>query len=68
MAYGVYFRRKGEKAYARVTEWVTPTRKAKFTCDGKIHRFLRCETLEEAQFVEKRYLDRGLEVKIKEVK
>ena len=68
MAYGVYFREKGTKAYARVGEWVTPTRKAKFTCNGKIHRDLRCETLEEAQAVEKRYLDRGYEVKIKEVK
>ena len=68
MAYGVYFRRRGENAYARVREWVTPTRKTKFTFDGKIPRDLRCETLEEAQAVEKRYLYRGLEVKIKEVK
>ena len=68
MAYGVYYRRKGERAYARVQEWVTPTRKVKYTCDGKIHRDLRCNTIEEAKEVEARYVARGLEVKIKEVK
>lgn len=68
MAYGIYYRRKGEKAYARVREWVTPTRKVKFSCNGKIPRDLRCETIEEAKEVEARYIARGLETKIKEVK
>ena len=35
MAYGVYFREKGFKAYARAREWVVPTRKVKFSCNGK---------------------------------
>lgn len=68
MAYGVYYRRKGERAYARVQEWVEPTRKAKYTCNGKIHRDLRCTTMEEAKEVEAIYIARGLETKIKEVK
>jgi hypothetical protein len=68
MAYGIYYRRKGERAYARAQEWVEPTRAAKFTCNGKIHRDIRCNTIEEAKEVEARYIARGLETKIKEVK
>lgn len=68
MAYGVYYRRKGQKAYARAYEMVTPTRKVKFSCDGKIPRDIRCDTIEEAKEVEARYIARGLETKIKEVK
>ena len=47
---------------------VTPTRKVKFSYDGKIPRDIRCSTLEEAKKVEARYIARGLETKIKEVK
>lgn len=68
MAYGVYYRRKGQKSYARAYEMVTPTRKVKFSCDGKIPRDIRCDTIEEAKEVEARYIARGLETKIKEVK
>ena len=69
MAYGVYYRRKGGRAYARAQEWVTPTGKAKWVSDsGRIHRDIRCETLEEAKEVEAKYIARGLETKIKEVK
>ena len=73
MAYGVYYRRKGSKAYARVTEFFKPTRPLKFyvtTDDGERMgvRDLRCETIEEAHAVEARYIARGLETKIKEVK
>ena len=68
MAYGVYFRGKGERAYKRVQEWVVSTKKAKWTCNGKIHRDVRCETIEEARELEKKYILKGLETKIKEVK
>lgn len=68
MAYGVYFRGKGERAYKRVQEWVVPIQKAKWTCNGKIHRDVRCETIEEARELEKKYILKGLETKIKEVK
>lgn len=68
MAYGVYYRSKGGKAYTRAHEWVTPTRKVKFSCDGKIPRYIRCQTIEEAKEIEARYIARGLETKIKEVK
>lgn len=68
MAYGIYYRKKGGRAYIRVQEWVAPTRNAKFTCNGKIPRDIRCTTIEEAKEVEARYIARGLETKIKEVK
>lgn len=68
MAYGVYYRSKGGKAYTRAREWVTPTRQAKYTCNGKIPRDIRCATIEEAKEVEARYIAKGLETKIKEVK
>lgn len=73
MAYGVYYRRHGQKAYARVTEFYKPTRPIKFyttTDNGERMgvRDLRCETIEEAQAVEAKYIARGLETKIKEVK
>ena len=73
MAYGVYFRRKGSKAYARVSEFFKPTRALKFyvnTDSGERMgvRDLRCETIGEAQAVEAIYIARGLETKIKEVK
>lgn len=68
MAYGIYYRRKGERTFKRAHEWVTPTRAVKFSCEGKIPRDIRCETLEEAKEVEARYAARGLETKIKEVK
>ena len=47
---------------------VTPTRKVKFTYDGKIPRDIRCNTFEEALEIEAKYIRRGLETKIKEVK
>lgn len=73
MAYGVYFRRKVSKAYARVTEYFKPTRPIKFyvTTDSGERmgvRDLRCETIEEANAVELRYIAHGYETKIKEVK
>lgn len=68
MAYGVYFRKKGSKVFIRTREWVVPTRKVKFSCDGKIPRDIRCETIEEAIKIEERYISRGYETKIKEVK
>lgn len=73
MKYGVYFRRKGGKAYARVAEYFKPSRPLKFyvTTDSGERmgvRDLRCETIEEAQEVEARYISRGYETKIKEVK
>lgn len=68
MAYGVYFRGKGERAFKRVQEWVVPTKTAKWTCNGKIHRDVRCETIEEARELEHKYILKGLETKIKEVK
>lgn len=73
MAYGVYYRRKGSKAYARVTEFFKPTRPLKYyvtTDNGERMgvRDLRCETLEQAQDIETKYIARGLETKIKEVK
>ena len=73
MAYGVYFRKKGGKAYARVAEYFKPSRPLKFyaTTDSGERmgvRDLRCETIEEAQAVEARYISRGCETKIKEVK
>ncbi len=73
MAYGVYFRIKGEKAYTRVVEYFKPKRLLKFyaTTDSGERmgtRDLRCETIEEAIAVEARFAERGLETKIKEVK
>ena len=69
MAYGIYYRSKGSKSrFVRAYEMVTPTRKVKFSYDGKIPRDIRCNTLEEAKEVEARYIARGLETKIKEVK
>lgn len=73
MAYGVYFRRKGGKAYARVIDFFKPTRPLKIyvTTDSGERmgvRDLRCGTLEEAKAVAQRYAARGLETKIKEVK
>lgn len=67
MAYGIYYRRKGERTFKRAHEWVKPTRATKFN-DPTIPRDIRCETLEEAKEVEARYIARGLETKIKEVK
>ena len=68
MMYGIYYRNKGEKAYKRAQEWVVPTRKVKFTYDGKIVRDIRCQTIEEAREIEARYIAKGCETKIKEVK
>ncbi len=68
MAYGIYFRGKGERTYKRAYEWVIPTRSVKMSYDGKIPRDIRCNTIEEAKEVEARYIARGLETKIKEVK
>lgn len=68
MAYGIYYRRKGSKSYTRAYEMVTPTRKVKFSYDGKIPRDIRCNTIEEARKVEVKYIEKGLETKIKEVK
>lgn len=73
MAYGVYYRRIGSKVYSRVTEYFKPTRPIKFyvttDCGERMGvRDLRCETIEEAQAVESRYIARGFETKIKEVK
>lgn len=69
MAYGVYFRRKGGRAYCRAQEWVTPVGSAKWVSEsGKIHRDIRCETIEQAKEVEATYIAKGLETKIKEVK
>ena len=69
MAYGIYYRSKGSKSsFTRAYEMVTPTRKVKFSYDGKIPRDIRCNTLKEAKEVEARYIARGLETKIKEVK
>lgn len=69
MAYGIYYRNKGSKnRFIRAYEMVTPTRKVKLSYDGKIPRDIRCNTLEEAKELEAKYIARGLETKIKEVK
>lgn len=69
MAYGIYYRGRGSKnRFIRAYEMVTPTREVKFSYDGKIPRDIRCNTIEEAREVEARYIARGLETKIKEVK
>lgn len=69
MAYGIYYRSRGSKnRFTRAYEMVTPTRKVKFTYDGKIPRDIRCNTFEEALEIEAKYIRRGLETKIKEVK
>ena len=69
MAYGIYYRNRGSKnRFIRAYEMVAPTRKVKFSCDGKIPRDIRCNTFEEALEIEAKYIRRGLETKIKEVK
>ena len=69
MAYGIYYRNKGSKnRFIRAYEMVTPTKKVKFSYNGKIPHDIRCNTIEEAKEVEARYIARGLETKIKEVK
>lgn len=69
MAYGIYYRNNGSKnRFIRAYEMVTPTKKVKFSYDGKIPRDIRCNSIEEAKEVEARYIARGLETKIKEVK
>lgn len=69
MAYGIYYRNKGSKRpFTRAYEMVVPIKKVKFTYDGIIPRGIRCNTLEEAKEVEAKYIARGLETKIKEVK
>lgn len=73
MAYGVYFRRKDGKAYERVIEFFKPTSNLTsyaITASGVLIgvRDLVCATLQEAKEVEKRYIDRGYDTKIKEVK
>lgn len=66
MAYGVYHRRKGDKAYTRATELVTATKgKLKGTLVAKDLRF---ESIEAAQQLAAKYEAKGREVKIKEVK
>lgn len=66
MAYGVYYREKGERVFARAGELVTAKKgRLKGTL---IHKDFRFETLEAAQEKAARYEARGLETKIKEVK
>lgn len=66
MAYGVYWRRKGDRAYGRASEIVKAT-KGKFK-GTNIARDLRFETLEAAEEKAKSYEAKGYETKIKEVK
>lgn len=73
MAYAVYFRRKGDKVYSRVSEFFKPTRPIKnyvTTDDGERVgiRDLRCETFYDANEVANRYHMNGYETKIKVVK
>lgn len=73
MAYGVYYRGGKRDAYKRVSEFYVPTRPVKFYAtsdDGRkgAYRDLRCETIEQAQAVAAKYIARGFETKIKEVK
>lgn len=69
MAYGIYYRRKGERTFKRAREWVEPTRTVKFvSVCGRIPRDIRCATIEEAKAIEAQYAAKGLETKIKEVK
>lgn len=56
MAYGIYYRGKGSKCrFIRAYEMVTPTKKVKFSYDGKIPRDIRCNTIEDAKKVELSY-------------
>ena len=73
MAYAVYYRRKGDKVFARVSEFFKPSRPIKnyvTTDDGERMgiRDLRCKTVAEAIDVSNRYESQGYETKIKEVK
>lgn len=66
MAYGVYWRNKGDKTFKRATESVIAT-KGKFK-GSYIGKDLRYETYEEALEKATKYEAIGYEVKIKEVK
>ena len=66
MAYGVYYRDKGDKAYKRACEVVTAT-KGKFK-GSLIYKDYRFDTFEEAEKKAKDYESDGCETKIKEVK
>jgi hypothetical protein len=66
MAYGVYWRKKGDKTFKRASELVT-AKNGKFK-GGLIPKDLRFETIEAAQEKVARYESRGCEAKIKEVK
>lgn len=68
MAYGIYYRKKGSRSYQRAEEYVIPSRPPKMSFNGKVPRFIRCETVSEANAIAKPYADKGLEVIIKEVK
>ena len=66
MAYGVYYRDKGDKSYARACEVVIATR-GRFKGSETLRDY-RFNTLKEAQEKAKEYELKGLETKIKEVK
>ena len=66
MAYGVYYRDKGDKSYARSCEVVIATR-GRFKGSETLRDY-RFNTLKEAQEKAKEYELKGLETKIKEVK
>lgn len=73
MAYAVYYRRKGDKVFARVSEFFKPTRTIKnyVTTDGGERlgiRDLRCKTMSEAIEIATCYELKGCETKIKTVK
>lgn len=66
MAYGVYYRDKGDKVFIRACEPTIAT-KGRFK-GSEIWKDSRFETLEEAQEKAKWYESQGCETKIKEVK
>ena len=73
MAYAVYYRRKGDKVFSRVSEFFKPTRTIKnyVTTDGGERlgiRDLRCKTMSEAIEISNCYELKGCETKIKTVK
>ena len=66
MAYGVYYKDKTDRTFARAGEIVTATR-GRFK-GGNIFKDYRFDTLEAAQEKAKYYESKGYVTKIKEVK
>ena len=66
MAYAVYYRDKGYRAYARAGELVIAT-KGRFK-GSEIHKDLRFDTLDKAEEAAEHYRNLGCETKIKEIR